>query len=144
EDDFTPEEHKDLESILDELLTNGLRHKRLQWHYRSRHEGLITFSNRQYYENDLLTFLSPETGLGGVRFKYIQYARYDKRKSRTNRVEDAALVEDLVARLRKTDGPSRSYGVVTFSQAQQKLVEYLLDQKRRECPEIELHFGDEP
>lgn len=39
----TPEEHKDLESILDELMTNGLRHKRLKWHYRSRHEGFITF-----------------------------------------------------------------------------------------------------
>ncbi len=144
EDDLTPEEHKDLESILDELMTNGLRHKRLQWHYRSRHEGLITFSNRQYYENDLLTFPSPESGHGGVRFKYLPAARYDKGKSRTNRGEAEALVGDLVERLRKTDGPRRSYGVVTFSQAQQNLVEDLLDQKRREHPEIELHFGDEP
>ena len=144
EDDRTPEEHKDLESILDELMTNGLRHKRLQWHYRSRHEGLITFSNRQYYENDLLTFPSPEAGHGGVRFKHLPAARYDKGKSRTNRGEAVALVDDLVARLRKTDGPRRSFGVVTFSQAQQKLVEDLLDQKRREHPEIELHFGDEP
>ena len=67
DDDLTPEEHKDLESILDELMTNGLRHKRLQWHYRSRHEGLITFSNRQYYDNELLTFPSPEMAHGGVR-----------------------------------------------------------------------------
>ncbi|MEO6994613.1 MAG: DUF4011 domain-containing protein [Lacunisphaera sp.] len=144
EDDLTPEEHKDLESILDELMTNGLRHKRLQWHYRSRHESLITFSNRQYYENDLLTFPSPDAGHGGVRFKYLPEARYDKGKSRTNRGEAVALVDDLVARLLKTDGPRRSYGVVTFSQAQQKLVEDLLDQKRREHPEIERHFGDEP
>ncbi|MFH1496208.1 MAG: DUF4011 domain-containing protein [Verrucomicrobiota bacterium] len=108
EDDRTPEEHKDLESILDELMTNGLRHKRLQWHYRSRHEGLITFSNRQYYENDLLTFPSPESGHGGVRFKHLPEARYDKGKSRTNRGEAEALVEDLVSRLRKTDGPRRS------------------------------------
>ncbi len=144
EDDLTPEEHKDLESILDELMTNGLRHKRLQWHYRSRHEGLITFSNRQYYENDLLTFPSPELSHGGVRFKHLPDARYDKGKSRTNRGEAIALVDDLITRLRKTDGPRRSYGVVTFSQAQQKLVEDLLDQKRREHPEIEVHFGDEP
>lgn len=144
EDDLTPEEHKDLESILDELMTNGLRHKRLQWHYRSRHEGLITFSNRQYYENDLLTFPSPESGHGGVRLKYLPEARYDKGKSRTNRGEAEALVDDLVERLRKTDGPRRSYGVVTFSQTQQKLVEDLLDEKRREHPEIERHFGDEP
>jgi len=135
---------QDLESILDELLTNGLRHKRLQWHYRSRHEGLIAFSNRQYYENELLTFPSPETALGGVRFRHLAQARYDKGKSRTNLAEARALVDELVQRLRQADGPHRSYGVVTFSQAQQQLVEDLLDEERRKHPEIELHFGDEP
>ena len=135
---------EDLESILDELLTIGLRHKRLQWHYRSRHESLIAFSNRQYYENDLLTFPSPETAHGGVRFKHLPDARYDKGKSRTNLVEARALVHELVRRLRETDGPPRSYGVVTFSQAQQHLVEDLLDEERREYPELEIHFNDKP
>jgi very-short-patch-repair endonuclease len=144
EDDRTPEEHKDLESILDELMTNGLRHKRLQWHYRSRHEGLITFSNRQYYDNELLTFPSPETVHGGVRFRHLPEARYDKGKSRTNLGEAKALVHELVSRLRAEKGPRRSYGVVTFSQAQQQLVENLLDEERRKYPEIENHFGDEP
>lgn len=144
EDDLTPEEHKDLESILDELMTHGLRHKRLQWHYRSRHEGLITFSNRQYYENDLLTFPSPEIEHEGVRFRYLPNARYDKGKSRTNRQEAEALVQELVSRLRNPSLPLRSYGVVTFSQAQQVLVQNLLDEERRKYPEIETHFGDEP
>jgi superfamily I DNA and/or RNA helicase len=63
-DDNATTDNEDLESILDELMTLGLRHKRLRWHYRSRHEGLIAFSNRHYYENDLLTFPSPDTGLG--------------------------------------------------------------------------------
>ena len=144
EDSLAPEEFKDLESILDELMTHGLRHKRLQWHYRSRHEGLIAFSNRQYYENELLTFPSSETTLGGVRFKHLPEARYDKGKSRTNRLEAEALVNELVARLRNSDGPRRSYGVVTFSLAQQHLVENLLDEERRKYPEIEVHFGDEP
>ena len=135
---------QDLESILDELLTNGLRHKRLQWHYRSRHEGLIAFSNRHYYENDLLTFPSPEAALGGVRFKHLPDARYDKGKSRTNPIEARALVDELVKRLRQSGGPRRSYGVVTFSQAQQQLVENLLDEERRKYPEIEIHFNDEP
>ncbi len=142
EDDMTPEEHKDLESILDELKTNGLRPKRLQWHYRSRNEGLITFSNRQYYDNELLTFPSPEAELGGVKFRHLPKARYDKGKSRTNKGEADALVKELVTRLRTEDGPRRSYGVVTFSQAQQQLVENLLDDARRKHPEIEVHFGD--
>jgi len=144
EDDLTPDAHKDLESVLDELMSNQVRHKRLQWHYRSRHEGLITFSNRQYYENDLLTFPSPEAGHGGVRFRHLPEARYDKGGSRTNQKEAAVLVTELVKRLRTTDGPRRSYGVVTFSQAQQQLVENLLDEERRKHPEIEIHFGDEP
>lgn len=144
DDDLTPEEHKDLESILDELMTHGLRPKSLQWHYRSRHEGLIAFSNRQYYDNKLLTFPSPDSEHGGVRFRYLPDARYDKGRSRTNRVEAAALVQELVSRLRNPNLPRRSYGVVTFSQAQQSLVENLLDEERRKYPEIEHHFGDDP
>jgi superfamily I DNA and/or RNA helicase/very-short-patch-repair endonuclease len=135
---------QDLESILDELMTNGLRHKRLKWHYRSRHEGLIAFSNQQYYENDLLTFPSPELQLGGVRFRHLPEARYDKGKSRTNLAEAKALVAELVQRLRQSKGSPRSYGVVTFSLAQQQLVEDLLDEERRKYPEIEHHFGDDP
>jgi very-short-patch-repair endonuclease len=144
EDDLIPEAHKDLESVLDELMSNQVRHKRLQWHYRSRHEGLIAFSNRQYYENELLTFPSPDAGHGGVRFSHLPEARYDKGKSRTNPGEAKALVEDLIKRLLSTGGPRRSYGVVTFSQAQQQLVENLLDEERRKHPEIETHFGDAP
>jgi len=144
EDDLTPDEYKDMESILDELMTLGLRHKRLRWHYRSRHEGLITFSNRQYYDNDLLTFPSPEREMGGVRFHHIPDARYDKGKSRTNRIEAQTLVRELVFRLRNPSASQRSFGVVTFSQAQQALIENLLDEERRKYPEIECHFGDEP
>ena len=143
-EDLTPETHKDLESVLDELMSHQVRHKRLRWHYRSRHEGLITFSNRQYYENDLLTFPSPDAGHGGVRFRHLPEARYDKGKSRTNIGEAKALVKELVTRLRAVGGPPRSYGVVTFSQVQQQLVENILDEERRKYPEIEVHFGDEP
>lgn len=135
---------QDLESILDELLTVGMRHKRLQWHYRSRHESLISFSNRHYYENDLLTFPSPHTDLGGVRFKHLPGGRYDKGKTRTNLVEARALVDELVGRLRSENGATLSFGVVTFNQAQQKLIEDLIDEERRKFPEIEIHFGDQP
>ena len=142
-DEETVVEQEDLESILDELLTQGLRHKRLQWHYRSRHEGLIAFSNRHYYENDLLTFPSPHTELGGVRFVYLPDARYDKGDTRTNPKEARALVTELVQRLRGR-GEKRSFGVVTFSQAQQELIENLLDEERRKHPDIERHFGEAP
>lgn len=92
----------------------------------------------------MLTFPSPETAHGGVRFKYLADALYDKGKSRTNRIEAEALVKELVGRLLNSNEPKRSYGVVTFSQAQQQLVENLLDEERRKNPAIETHFGEEP
>jgi very-short-patch-repair endonuclease len=144
EDDETLLEYEDLESILDELLSHGVRHKHLQWHYRSRHESLIAFSNRYYYENNLLTFPSPHGDRGGVQFRFVKGACYDKGGARTNRGEAEALVAELVARLRDPVGAKRSYGVVTFSQAQQELIENLLDEKLREFPAIEHHLGDEP
>lgn len=51
------EDHeKDLESILDEAKASGLPTLMLNWHYRSRHESLIAFSNYHYYCNRLVTF----------------------------------------------------------------------------------------
>jgi superfamily I DNA and/or RNA helicase/very-short-patch-repair endonuclease len=139
EDDATQE---DLESILEELMGAGMRQKRLKWHYRSRHEGLIAFSNRRYYENDLFTFPSPFTGHCGVAFRPIPNGCYDHGKSRTNRVEAEALVEDLVNRLLDSELSKRSHGVVTFSMAQQSLIEGLLDAKRRAHPELEKFFSE--
>src|SRR5690606_11158660 len=104
------DEFEDLESILDELLSSGLRHKRLQWHYRSRHEDLIAFSNRQYYANDLLTFPSTDVSYSGVRFTPVA-ASYEKGRSRTNPGEAAALVAELVRRLRDSLLGARSFGV---------------------------------
>ena len=47
EDDF-----QELESILDECVAAGLPRYRLRWHYRSRHEHLIAFSNLHYYDGN--------------------------------------------------------------------------------------------
>ncbi|WP_284962761.1 DEAD/DEAH box helicase, partial [Cutibacterium acnes] len=43
----------DLESILDECISANLPIRNLNWHYRSRHESLIAFSNQRYYESKL-------------------------------------------------------------------------------------------
>lgn len=51
-----PDAIEDLESILTECQSAGLPHHRLTWHYRSRNESLIAFSNHRYYESELVTF----------------------------------------------------------------------------------------
>ena len=46
----------DEESILSECVQAGLPRLWLSWHYRSRDESLISFSNAQYYEDRLSSF----------------------------------------------------------------------------------------
>ncbi len=81
---------EDLESILDDCLALSIPSKHLLWHYRSKHESLIAFSNAQYYENKLLTFPSPDDIKSKVTYQKVD-GFYDKGKSRQNRAEAEAI-----------------------------------------------------
>jgi very-short-patch-repair endonuclease len=133
----------DLESILDECIGANLPTINLSWHYRSRHESLIAFSNHRYYEGGLVTFPSPYTEDKAVSFHYVANGRYEKGGARTNQVEAKALVDDLVGKL-KTECRENglTVGVVTFNSQQQKLIEDLLDDARRKDPTLETYFAD--
>ncbi|WAG79109.1 DUF3320 domain-containing protein [Metapseudomonas furukawaii] len=133
----------DLESILDECLSANLPTRNLNWHYRSRHESLITFSNHRYYDSKLVTFPSPVTNDRAVSLRPVQGV-YDKGGSRTNIAEARALVADLVARLRSPEIREHelTFGVVTFNSEQQRLIEDLLDNERRRDPMLERYFAD--
>lgn len=130
----------DLESILDDCIAAQLPQRHLNWHYRSRHESLIAFSNYHYYGNRLLTFPSPHQELG-VSFRPV-VGEYDKGKSRTNRAEANAVVSEVLQRLLDPKQARFSIGIVTFSQAQQQLIDDLLEEARRQNPEIEPYFAD--
>ncbi len=146
-DDELPDEGdvEELESILDECLAAGLPELSLRWHYRSRHEALIAFSNHHYYGNGLHTFPAAGHVLEqlGVVWRHVPEGHYDRGRSRTNRAEAQAVVEEIVGRLLDRDRCDRSLGVVTFSVPQQSLIEDLLDEACRSHPEIERYFGDE-
>ncbi|MEC5387748.1 DUF3320 domain-containing protein [Uliginosibacterium sp. H3] len=133
----------DLESILDECLGASLPTRNLSWHYRSRHESLIAFSNHRYYQGGLVTFPSPVTEDNAVSFHYVG-GQYEKGGARINQPEARALVADLVARL-KSPGFRQSgltIGVVTFNSEQQGLIEDLLDAERRKDPGLEPFFSE--
>lgn len=136
---------EEMESILDECKAAGVSDLHLLWHYRSRHESLIAFSNHNYYGDSLLTFPSAvrESKNLGVSFVWVEDAVYDKSKTRTNRKEAETLVAAVVARLRDPAMAGKSTGVVTFSQAQQTLIEDLIDEERRKYPEIEKFFAED-
>lgn len=132
----------DLESILTTAEAELVPSWRLQWHYRSRHEDLIAFSNRHFYGGELVTFPSPHSGGSdrGLSLRRIE-GDYGGSTTRTNPKEAAAVVEWIVATLRDPAQRSRSIGVVTFNQPQQVLIEDLLDHAREQFPEIEPAFA---
>src|SRR5262249_62130195 len=85
------------ESILDAGLGAGLRPHMLRWHYRSRHESLIAYSNHHFYENRLVTFPAardPRPALG-VKFHHVPDGVYDRGGRRDN-PREAQVIADLV------------------------------------------------
>lgn len=127
---------EDLESILDECLGAGMNRLTLKWHYRSRHESLIAFSNVNYYESELVTFPSPVTSDVAVRLQPVAGV-YDRGGSRTNRAEADAIVDAIEKHYLKEGSAGLTMGVVTFNQTQQNLIATLLEARRRSNVELD-------
>lgn len=132
---------KDLESILDECMGAGLPTLRLEWHYRSRHESLITFSNTRYYDSRLITFPSPVTHDQAVRLEMVS-GIYDRGATRTNRAEADAIVKAVIEHFSDDERRKLTLGIVTFNQPQQRLIETLLDEELRKSPELEQRIAE--
>ena len=122
------------QSILDECVACNLPRVKLTWHYRSKHESLIAFSNARYYRSELVTFPSPFTKDTAVRFVPVKDGVYERGKGRVNRPEASAVVAEVVRRLKSS---ADSVGIVTFNGEQQKLIEDLLDRERSADPSLE-------
>jgi very-short-patch-repair endonuclease len=106
------------ESILEMANATFRPARRLRWHYRSRHSGLIKFSNRLVYDDDLIVFPSATEAMArmGVEYRSVD-GRY---KAGTNPTEAQAVIDAAVEFMR-TD-PDRSLGIVTLNQKQRDLI----------------------
>ena len=123
------------ESIL-ELANRAFYPKhRLLWHYRSRHESLIAFSNNYIYDNDLVIFPSP----GGERHRMgVELTRVDGvYNTGLNPIESSAVV-DAVVDFMESDA-DRSLGVVTMNQSQMEHIESMIA-RRAEDNEVVRHY----
>lgn len=112
------------ESILD-LANQRFRSKpRLRWHYRSQHESLIQFSNRNFYDRDLVVFPSPlanEDPLLGVKCVYAPSFHPDTIYESSINQREAELVIEQAFALMQTH-PERSIGIVAMNAKQTELI----------------------
>lgn len=135
----------DMESILGEAKEARLPSLSLTWHYRSRDESLIAFSNRAYYDNRLASFPTPpgrDDGRGVVWRRVEGEWEGGARGARVNRAEAAAVVEEIGGLLR--DDAERSIGVVTFNTQQRDLILDLLEGSGDPLVEVALARDEEP
>ncbi len=145
-DQDLPEVERDLASILDEVTAAGIPTQQLDWHYRSRDEALIAFSNWHYYGGRLVTFPSPVTTSEAVKLHQINGV-YGRGQGRTNEAEARAVVQMTVRRLNewltRPEDERPTLGGITFNAEQQGLILDLLDEERRKNPALEWFFEDE-
>ncbi|MGD0463434.1 MAG: DUF4011 domain-containing protein [Tepidisphaeraceae bacterium] len=144
DDDELENASSDYESILDMCRTLGMPRQRLKWHYRSRRESLIAFSNRHFYGSELVTFPSVQDvdGSSGVAFCLIENGRWaGAGAGGVNQVE-AERIADAVIR-HASEQPDKSLGVITMNQPQQMLVIELIDKHRRASLHLEQFFSTE-
>ena len=125
----------DMESILDDCITLSLSEHQLNWHYRSKHESLIAFSNSQYYNNHLLTFPSIDDRVAKVRLVPVNGV-YDKGRTRSNPEESKAIVSEIIRRLSDPELSRYSIGVVSFSKVQGDRIEDDLIEALDKHPEL--------
>jgi very-short-patch-repair endonuclease len=134
----------DYASVLDECGTilPSVPNPFLRWHYRSRHESLITFSNHQFYRDHLVTFPSSAQDASlGIEFRYVPDGVYDRGGKRNN-LREAQVVADWVFEI-IASSTAKSLGVITFSQPQAAAVEDEIENRRRSHPEFEQYFKED-
>ena len=131
------------ESLLDKAVV-ALPSTRLDWHYRSRHEGLIGFCNQAFYAGQLKTIpsrqlLEPMPPIDtSVALNMKQQAALVLERpisfhkleggvfSGQQNLKEASYIAELVKTL-LTQKDDMSIGIVAFSQPQQAAIEDALD-----------------
>jgi len=122
---------EELESLLDDCKATVpfFQETDLRWHYRSRDERLINFSNHYYYDNRLITIPTPkiDSNSTGVVLEYVSDGIWDRGGSRINRKE-ARHTATLIIKHFKTE-PSKSLGVVALNASQKEAIENALEEE---------------
>lgn len=123
DDDYDDEDKIDNESILDLSLGRFRPARDLLWHYRSRHESLIAFSNAHFYRNRLIVFPSPEerNDSFGIHYNHVG-GTYN---ASCNSKEAEAIVEAAGKFMRHN--PDKSLGIVTMNARQRELIDEAMD-----------------
>ncbi|MBF2067778.1 MAG: DUF4011 domain-containing protein [Calothrix sp. C42_A2020_038] len=140
EEDEEDEDNASYESVLDECW-NFMFRRTLKWHYRSRDERLIAFSNKHFYDSQLITFPNPVQNPNlGVCFRYVPDGIYDRGGRRDNRLEAEVVAQLTLEHFQSC--PNESLGIIAFSEAQANAIQEQIEILGKDHPEFEIFCSD--
>jgi very-short-patch-repair endonuclease len=123
EDSFEEDEIQIEESILEKAQSIFYPPRRLLWHYRSKDPSLISFSNKEFYDNELHVFPGPYEVHPTMGVEYI--AVDGEYVGRTNPIEADAIVNAAIQFM--TEHPEKTLGLVALNAVQRDLIEEKLE-----------------
>ena len=140
EDEFAADEEasgtEGFESLLD-TMNSFLNGSYLDWHYRSRDESLINFSNRYIYQNRLVTFPGPGGPPAVSHVLVNQQLGVDGQEDSCS-AEVQRVVSLILEHAEKT--PETTLGVITMGIRHMTRVQAALDQALEQHPELAAFF----
>jgi predicted DNA-binding WGR domain protein len=157
-------ERVDVDLDADSFLAQSARNlpsTLLAWHYRSRYENLISFSNAAFYGGNLFTIpdrhlapaaqsellvKSPDDATAhtdallarSISFHFLENGLYEQRRNSSEAAYIAHTVRELLRRDTKL-----SIGIVAFSEAQQTEIERALDSLAESDPDFATRYESE-
>lgn len=133
----------DFDSILDLMKGAGqFAGITLRWHYRSRHEALIAYSNDAFYKNNLITFPGAVADSDDLGVKFLPVrGQYRRSAGRDNPIEARYVAERVVHHF--DTRPGQSLGVVAFSKTQAAAIEAAIEAIRLERRDLDEQFAED-
>lgn len=136
--------NEDAESLLDDCLALRLPRIRLSFHYRSRHESLIQFSNDNFYGGDLFTFPSRDNQVSHITFKHIDTLTR-KKSSDISDQEIQEILNVLDKILSNEKNQNKTIGIIVFNSKQQSKLYDEVDNFLQKHPKYlsQTHWNEE-
>lgn len=149
DDDSEEAQDQDYESILHAARTVLPESSdSLLYHYRSKYEDLIAFSNCEVYKDRLITFPNPDHVSRGVQFEYVEDGIFDggiKKENhagtRRNDIEAKRVVEMCAQAV--ANNPDKSIGVIAFSKSQEDAIRDALIEFLKSYPELQEKLNED-
>ncbi len=114
----------------------------LSWHYRSRYQELIDFSNHAFYDGNLEIAANVDRTFPAPPIEFVRVnGTWDERTNETEAEKVVDIVFALLAEGEKA-GKLPSIGVITFNEPQRDLIEDEIDGRRAQSKDFERLFAE--